>query len=363
MKLPLSEVGISKAATIRDAMSKLSDLGALRPNNTLVVVDDEGVLAGTVTDGDIRRAFLRGATMDSKLGDICRRDPIVAPESMPVDSVHRLMQMNEVVSIPLVDNARKVVAVEMLGARRVAAAELMAVVMAGGEGVRLRPLTENMPKPMLKVGGKPILQTILEALRRGGFTRILLNVRYLAPIIEDYFKDGSEFDLKISYIHEPKPMGTAGSIGLIPDAQRPQAPFLVINGDLLTTLNFRAFYDFHMAADYDFTLCGRPYEVKIPFGYPVISGDVVTEFREKPVFTHLVNSGIYCMSHQLIGEVPVGEYFDMPDVIRRAIKLGMRVGVFPLREDFHEIGRPESYTAAEEFYRKHLSIFSPSEAI
>ncbi len=149
-------------------------------------------------------------------------------------------------------------------------------------------------------------------------------------------------------------MGTAGSLGIIPDAQKPQAPFLVVNGDLLTALNFRAFYDFHVAAGYDFTLCGRPYHVRVPFGYPVVEGDVVTAFQEKPTFTHLVNSGIYCLSPDIIEEVPPGEYMDMPDLIRRAIETGRRVGVFPLREEFHEIGRPESFEKAEAFYAEHF---------
>jgi len=218
----------------------------------------------------------------------------------------------------------------------------------------LRPLTEKLPKPMLTVGEKPILRIIIESLKNVGIRKILINIRYLGDIIQDYFKDGSDFNVQIDYIQEPHPMGTAGSLGLIPERLKPQSPFLVINGDLLTTLNFKSFRDFHSAARFDFTLCGRPYKVQVPFGYPVIEGDIVTEFKEKPTFTHLVNSGIYCLSPELIKYVAPNEYMDMPDLIKAAIENGKRVGVFPLREKFHEIGRPESYSAAEKFYADHF---------
>ncbi|MBN2563462.1 MAG: nucleotidyltransferase family protein [Phycisphaerae bacterium] len=355
MRLNAQEFLISDKSTLLDAMRQLNDMGARRRQNVLLVVDAENRLVGTVTDGDIRRGLLKGMTPSAPVTEVCRRDPIVIPGDMACADILRLIKLNRISCAPVVDGSRHVEAVEYIDDSEMrAVSELVAVVMAGGEGVRLRPLTENTPKPMLKVGGKPILQIILETLRRGGFRRILINVRYLADVITNYFGDGSSMGLRIDYIVEPKPMGTAGSLGLIPDSLKPTGPFLVVNGDLLCTVDFRAVHDFHVGASYDFTLCGRPYETKIPFGYPVIEGDVVAAFREKPVFTHLVNSGIYCVSSRLLPEVPVGEYYDMPDLIRRAIDLRLRVGVFPLREAFHEIGRPESYAAAEAFYRKHL---------
>ncbi len=351
----MRDVLIDSGKTILDAMRQLTELGETRSNNTLVVVAGGMRLIGTLTDGDVRRAFLTGRTPETAVDDVCKRTPVVAPDGLSVEDVRQLMRINQVSSIPIVDHDMKVVRVERADTLDGSCdVELVAVIMAGGEGLRLRPLTEDTPKPMLKVGGKPILQTILESLRKGGFTRIILNVRYLSHIIRDHFGDGSAFDVRIDYVDEPKPMGTAGSLGMIPEELRPKSPFMVVNGDLLCTVNFRAVHEFHVGAGYSFTLCGRPYEVRIPFGYPVISGDVVTDFREKPTFTHLVNSGIYCLSPELIAEVPVDEAFQMPDLIRRAIDLNLRVGVFPLREEFHEIGRPESYAAAEEFYSRHF---------
>jgi NDP-sugar pyrophosphorylase family protein len=233
----------------------------------------------------------------------------------------------------------------------------VAIIMAGGEGLRLRPFTENTPKPMLKVGNKPILQIIVEMLKSFGYYDIIINIRYLGNIITDFFQDGKQFGVNINYIKEPKTMGTAGSIGLIPEVLKPKSPFLVVNGDILTLLNFKSFRDFHIAAGYDFTLCGRPYQHQIPFGYPVTKGELVIDFQEKPVFDFFVNSGIYCISPELIEKVSGNEYLDMPDLIRAAIDDNKRVGIFPLREEFHEIGRPESYSAAEQFYTKYLSNY------
>ena len=347
---------ISPESTIREAMSKMSRLGRLRAHNILLVMSSEGKLLGSITDGDIRRAFLRGCLLDTHVGEIAKKTPVVAPENMPQETMVELIKLNRIKNLPVIDRNGKVVYVKRLEDTFLESQmQICAVIMAGGEGLRLRPFTENTPKPMLKIGGKPVLQIIIESLRNVGVKNLLINIRYLGDIIKDYFKDGSDFKVEIKYIEEPKPMGTAGSLGLIPEDLRPTSPFLVVNGDLLTTLNFKSFRDFHIAAKYDFTLCGRPYKVQIPFGYPVIEGDMVTAFREKPSFTHLVNSGIYCISPDLVKMVPVKEYCDMPDLIRTAIADGCRVGVFPLREEFHEIGRAESYKAAEKFYSEHFT--------
>jgi len=346
---------ISSASTIREAMTKINQLGKYDRYTILFVIDEHEKLIGSVTDGDIRRAFLNDFNMDSFIGDICKKTPIIAPKGMSDESMAQLIKINQIQKLPIVDEEGRIIGVKTGEFEDTEVNnEQVAVIMAGGEGMRLRPLTENVPKPMLKVGGKPILHIIVDSLKNFGFNKFIINIRYLGHIITEYFQDGSSLNVSIEYIEEPKPMGTAGSLGLISVNSRPTEPFLVVNGDLLTTLNFKAFRDFHIAAKYDLTLCGRPYEVQIPFGYPAIEGDIVTAFREKPTFTHLVNSGIYCLTPQLIDKVPVSEYFDMPDLIREAIKDKKRVGVFPLREEFHEIGRPESYKAAEHFFNKYF---------
>jgi NDP-sugar pyrophosphorylase family protein len=334
-------------------MAKLNQKGRL-PKTLLVL--DNAKLIGSVTDGDIRRSFLSGFSLNSLVSEICKKDPIVAHDGMTDEDMGRLAHANRIYCLPIVDKNGNVLKVKVLDQEEIGhkGEHVIAVIMAGGDGTRLGALTEKTPKPMLRVNGKPILQIIIEALRDNGIRKIYINIRYLGEIIKDYFKDGLCFGVEIEYIIEPKPMGTAGSLSLIPEHLLPKSSFLVLNGDVLTTLDFQSFYNFHTVAKYDFTLCGRPYEVKIPFGYPTIEGDIVTAFREKPTLTYFVNSGIYSISPCLINKVPVGKYFNMPDLIRAAIEDGARVGMFPLREEFHEIGRPESYRAAEEFYRKYM---------
>jgi len=345
---------INCADSISECMIKLTDLGNLP--KTLLVVDNNENLIGSITDGDIRRGFIAGFSLESSVKEICKKHPVIASEGMDDEFMAQLIKVNKINCLPIVNSIGKLISVKVMDGTEIESAkeEIIAIIMAGGEGRRLGHLTKNLPKPMLEVHRKPLLQIIIEALCRVGIRKIYINIRYLGDVIKDYFKDGFNFGVEIKYVVEPKPMGTAGSLGIIPADLKPKSSFLVLNGDLLTTLNFKTFYDFHVNAKYDFTLCGRPYEIKIPFGYPVIEGDIVTAFREKPVFTHYVNSGIYCLSPDLIKNVPVNEYFDMPDLIRASIKDNARVGVFPLREEFHEIGKPESYEAAKEFYKNHF---------
>src|SRR5439155_20413293 len=315
MRVELNSVVVLPSAAISAAMECIER----NMHGIALAVDGQGRLVGTITDGDIRRGLLRGLTLDSPVTEVVNRAPVVVPESFAPEAIAGLMRANAVRHMPLVDGEGRVTALEVL----TAAFETndgcpAAVLMAGGEGVRLRPLTDTVPKPMLDVGGRPFLEIIVGALKASGFRRLFINVRYLRHVIEQYFGDGSKWNLEIHYLREPAPLGTAGGLALIPRDLRPESPFLVLNADILTRLNFGILREFHIAADYDITLCGRPYEVRIPFGYPQIVGDLVTDFKEKPVITHLVNSGIYCLNPELLDEVPPVEKFDMPDLIRKA---------------------------------------------
>ena len=222
--------------------------------------------------------------------------------------------------------------------------------MAGGEGLRCRPLTATRPKPMLPVGGKPLLEILIGQLVKAGCTTIFLNVRYLRRRIEEYFGDGA-VGATIHYLREPKPYGTAGGLSLIPRDLRPDESFLVLNADILTPIDFAAFRAFHVAEGNLLTLVGREHRVTIPYGYPLLRGDVVADFREKPTFTYRVNSGIYCLEPSLL-DWPHGPA-DMPDLIRHACAIG-RVGLYPLDVPYHEIGTVESYQKAEAFHKEHM---------
>jgi len=335
---------------IRDVMQLINSQGRI---TTVIVVDDIHKVLGTVTDGDIRRGLLGNITMNDEISKVMNNSPIMVPSSMPKENMLELMKVNDIFHLPVVDIGGKLVGVqERINDEALANGKMVAVIMAGGEGLRLRPLTENVPKPMLKVSNKPILEILIECLARCEFKKFIINLGYLGEVIEDYFKDGSHLGIDISYVREPKRLGTAGALGLLPKDQRPKDSFLVINGDLLTNLNFKMFREFHINGDYSFTLCGRPHKVQIPFGYPVVNGDLVTDMREKPEFTYLVNSGIYCLSPDLIDYVPKNEFFNMTDVIDCCMKDNRRVGMFPLGEKFHEIGRHESYDQAHTFYQE-----------
>ena len=225
---------------------------------------------------------------------------------------------------------------------------MIAVIMAGGEGLRCRPLTATTPKPMLPVGGKPLLATLLAQLAKAGATRFFLNVRYLGEQIEAYV--GDHYDgIDVHYLREPEPYGTAGGLALIPPELRPTEPFLVVNGDLLTPIDFAAFYGFHRAKGRALSLVGRSHAVAVPYGFPVTQGDQVVSFEEKPMFLITVNSGIYCLEPGLLDfiEPPC----DMPTIIRWACP---NVSLFPLTVPYHEIGTPASYAHAEAFYQEHM---------
>ena len=349
----ISDLFVSPQRSIKDAMEVLNRGGI----SIALIVNKSGKLLGTLTDGDIRRALLRNIRLEEPIEKVMNSHPVTAPVGMPRDDLLALMHMRRKRQIPLVAEDKVVDIVwqeKLMENDQTPKIDSLVVIMCGGLGTRLRPLTDEMPKPMLPVGEKPVLKILLDSLKKEGFRRVLISVHYKRKAIQEYLGDGSSLGLEIHYLVESSPLGTAGAIGLIPEDQKPNMPFLVVNGDVLTRLNFSAFLEFHVASGNAFTLCCRPYEVNIPFGYPVLEGNLVKDFKEKPTFNFLVNSGIYCLSPELLSEVPKNNRFDMTDLIDRLCQIGSRVGVFPLWEPFHEIGRVESYHKAESFFRDNF---------
>ena len=228
---------------------------------------------------------------------------------------------------------------------------MIAIIMAGGEGRRLLPLTETTPKPMLPVGGVPVIETIVRRLDAAGCTTIYVVVRHLHERII-----GHCFGRPVGYLLEPEPYGTAGGLSLLPANARPTEPFLVVNADILCPIDFAAFRDWHIAEGNALSLVGREHTYMLPYGYPIVytakETSAVMDFREKPTFMYRVNSGIYCLDPVLLDAVPRG-YFDMPDLIRWACARAT-VGLYPLTVPFHEIGSLESYAAAEAFYERWM---------
>jgi dTDP-glucose pyrophosphorylase len=323
-------------ATIADAMRSLD----ASESQIVLVVDEHDRLVATLTDGDIRRALLSGTSLDSPLAPHANKDYFTVPEGTARADVLELMQARRIAQVPVINADRRVVALHMLQ-------EFLttidrpnwAVVMAGGRGTRLGDLTADVPKPMLNVAGRPILERIVLQLVGSGIRRIYLSVNYRADIIENHFRDGHRFGCQIEYLREDHPLGTGGSLALLPRGpDRPVDPLLVMNGDLVTQANVGRIIDFHAGENHAVTMVVRKYHQQIPFGCVEVRGDMLVGFVEKPTAIHLINAGIYVLSAELLDQIPL-EPATMPDVVTRIQATGRTVRVFEIDDDWIDVGR------------------------
>lgn len=332
--------------TVRDAMERL---GKSR-SHILLVVDEKQRLLGTVTDGDIRRGLLSGMALETSIAQVMNSSPVVAaPESPPSEQLIMLRKFS-IMQLPIVDLANRVVALVGID-DLVTIPETLdnpVVIMAGGLGTRLRPMTEDTPKPLLPVGGRPILETIIEQLTGHGLTRIFLSVNYKSEMVRKHFGDGSNFGADIRYLEEEDSLGTAGPLSLIDDVG--EAPFLVMNGDLLTKLNFKALLAYHRELESQVTVCVRDFDMQVPFGVIEQANNRVRSIVEKPIHKFLVNAGIYVVEPRVVGGVPKGQRLDMPDLLRQLMDTEEAVAAFPVHEYWLDVGRIEDISrAASEF--------------
>jgi dTDP-glucose pyrophosphorylase len=312
-----------------------------------IVVSADGMLLGTVTDGDIRRGLLRGLDLDSSVGSIAFRDPLVVPPQLGRDTVLQLMQANKIHQVPVVDENRYVVGLHVWDELLTPAprSNLM-VIMAGGQGTRLRPHTANCPKPMLPVNGKPMLEHIIERARADGFQRFLLAIHFLGHMIEEYFGDGNRWCVQIDYLREASPLGTAGAIGLL--SPRPEAPFLVTNGDVLTDIHYGELLDFHSRHDASATMAVRLHEWQHPFGVVRTKGVDIVAIEEKPISRSHINAGVYVLEPGALDLLGRGEPCDMPTLFSRLQERGDRTIVYPMHEPWLDVGRPDDLAKAQE---------------
>lgn len=315
----------------------------------IVLVTDLGdVLLGTVTDGDIRRALLGHMTMDTPISEIMCTAPQVAEVQWSREELLAMMEAKRLMQVPIVDHNRRVVGVEtlhdMLDRKCL---DNPVFLMAGGFGKRLYPLTQDCPKPMLKVGGKPILELILQSFVEAGFHRFYISTHYLPEVIQDYFSDGSRWNVSIKYIHEEAPLGTGGALGLLPHDEI-DLPVFLMNGDLLTRVDYKSLLDFHERQDGFATICVREYENQIPYGVIESNGCRITQIVEKPVHRCFINAGIYVLSPTLIRSVTPGERIDMPTLLDREIGAGRNVNMFPIHEYWLDIGRMDDFQRAQQ---------------
>jgi len=328
-------------ASLREVI-EIIDRGAAQ---IALVVDAEKKLLGVITDGDIRRAMLRSESLMSLAKNIMFRDFRSLPSAATEEEALAFMRRETLHQIPALDEQGRIVRLFLLE-------ELIkpqkrgnpVVIMAGGEGKRLRPLTQDCPKPMLRVGGKPLLEIILEQCIDAGFQHFYLSVNYLKNQIQDHFGDGTRWDVRIDYLEETQPLGTGGALSLLP--QKPTEPFLVLNGDVLTRVDYGRllrFHDEHQAAA---TLCVREHTTQIPYGVVRMDDLHVLTLEEKPVLSHYVNAGIYLLDPALLDLVPQDSFFDMPTLLEKAMQHQHRVSAFPIHEYWLDVGRPETLERA-----------------
>lgn len=332
---------LSTDATLGDAIARIDASG----HQIAVIVDAQERLLGVMTDGDVRRAILRGVPMNAPARTVMNPKPLTAPQGSPEQQLLALMRRHVVHQLPIVNETGRVVGVvlidDLIGAREL---PNWVVLMAGGLGTRLRPLTEQTPKPMLAPHGKPILESILENLVGEGFRRFFLAVNYKADIIEEHFGDGSRWGVTLSYLREEQRLGTAGPLSLLPET--PSLPIVVMNGDLLTHASIASLLDFHVALSSVATMAVREYDLQVPYGVVRTAGERITAIEEKPVQKFLVNAGIYVLSPPALAHIPRGEFFDMPTLFDRVKASGAATVAFPLREYWLDIGCPEDYDRA-----------------
>ena len=341
------QILVSPATPIREVIRVL-DSGSLQ---IVLVVDPEECLLGTVTDGDIRRGILRGINLDEPAHKVMNPDPILALADDEPEQLLALMQRTRLHHIPVVDDKRRVVGLQLID-------ELIerkqknniVVLMAGGLGSRLRPLTDDCPKPMLKVGNKPLLETILESFSQYGFKRFYISVNYMADKVKDYFGDGKRWGVSIRYLHEDSELGTAGALSLIEEES--DLPLIVMNSDILTKVNFQHLLDFHAAHQSVATMCVREYDFQVPYGVVKIEHHRIVDIEEKPVHRFFVNAGIYVLDPTVLDAIPKNTFFDMPSLYQQLISEGKETTVFPVREYWLDIGHIADFDRANgEFAR------------
>lgn len=326
---------LSLNATMQDAIRSLDESGL----QIAIAVEHDSILVGTITDGDIRRGLLRGADLSSPVETILHRDPLVVPPQLSQETVLHLMQANKVHQLPVVDQSRRVVGLHLWDEMQTPLPrENVMVIMAGGKGVRLRPYTENCPKPMLPIGGKPMLERIIEQARAEGIRRFIIAIHYLGHVIENHFGDGSQWDVTIEYLREHEPLGTGGALSLL--SPQPNTAFLVTNGDVLTDVRYSDILEFHARHDSVATMAVRAHEWQHPFGVVLTDGMKIVGFEEKPIHRTHVNAGIYVLEPRALDLLEGHVHCDMPTLFERLKANAERTIVYPMHEPWLDVGRP-----------------------
>jgi len=334
------EILVSPLSSIQDVL-KVIDNQSLQ---LALVVDIDNRLLGTVTDGDIRRALINGVALSHPISEIMSTTPTVVDCSVSKDQLLELMRAKQLNSIPVLGDGIVVGLETLQHISQKATYENPVFLMAGGFGTRLKPLTDNCPKPLLKVGGKPILETVLLRFIKSGFNNFYISTHYLPEMIKEYFGYGEKWGVSINYVHEERPLGTGGALGLLPK-DLPDLPVIMMNGDVLTKVDLEDVLAFHNENDANATICVREYEYQVPFGVIESEGNIIKSMVEKPIQRFHVNAGIYVVGRKIIEEVNNNEVVDMPTLLERY--LGNKVLMFPFYDYWLDIGRIDDFNRAQ----------------
>ena len=338
---------VAPGTSIRETI-RIMEQGSLK---IALVVNEERRLLGTVVDGDVRRGILKGCLLDGAVREVMTSSPTVASPKDGRDTILSLMRQKQVRQVPVVDEHGVLVGLEVLDVLSALPKwDNPVVLMAGGLGTRLSPLTVDLPKPLLKIGNKPILEKILDNFVVQGFNRFFISVNYKSDLIEAHFGDGSQWGVTIEYLREEKKLGTAGALGLLPPQK--ESPVLVMNGDVLTKVDFKQLLDFHQEHKAVATMCVREYDFQVPYGVVKLDQHRIASIEEKPVQRVFVNAGMYVLEPEVLGLVPCGSYFDMPSLFQKLVDQQKETAVFPVREYWIDIGRHDDFVRAQSEYTK-----------
>ena len=332
---------LSSAATIREAVA------ILETNQCAVIVDSEMCLMGTVTDRDVRKALLLHYSLEASICEILNPHPTTMPFPLEPLTIKKILNKVSFEQFPLIDSEQKVVGLHTEKELSHVRLPNCVVLMAGGLGSRLTPLTETCPKPLLKVGDQPVLETIIEGFIKHGFQRFLISVNYQSKMIENYFQDGRQWGVSIDYLREKESLGTAGSLGLLNEPQ--EHPLIVMNGDLLTKLNYRSLLEYHEHHNVLVTMGVREYDFQVPYGVVKLEGEYVSVLEEKPVQSFFVNAGVYVLNPDVLTSIPKNKFFNMTDVISPLLRQ-KKVVSFPIHEYWIDIGKIEDFQQAHGEY-------------
>jgi dTDP-glucose pyrophosphorylase len=341
-EIPLWEKAIIPfSSRIEQAVENLNELGL----KIVLVTDQTGMLLGTISDGDIRRGLLNGLNLRSPISGVIHRDPLVVPPDMGREMVIQLMTANKIQQVPIVDEKLFLVGLHLWDELNlVPPRENLMVIMAGGKGTRLQPQTERCPKPLLPIGGKPILEHIIERAKKEGFSNFVLAIHYLGWMIEEYFGNGERLGVNIQYLREESPLGTAGALSLL--QPYPNSSLVITNGDVVTDIQYGKMLDYHIQHSGMATMAVRAYEWQNPFGVVKIEGIEIIGYEEKPISQSYINAGVYVLEPSCLNYLNYAAPCDMPTLFAELQKIDKLVIAYPIHEDWLDVGRPSDLKAA-----------------